>query len=108
MEACLAEILPAGHVLDEPEHHTNARGGEADVPVHALPEISADERRDERAGVDAHVEDRIARIASAVVRVIQPSNDDADVPFEETRTDDDQRETEVKRRERGNGHAEVA
>ena len=33
----------------------------------ALPEVAADQRRDERAEVDAHVEDREAGVAALVV-----------------------------------------
>src|SRR5260221_385524 len=58
MQARLAEILRAGDVLHQAEHHADAGGAEADVPVDALPEVAAYQRRDERAEVDAHVIDR--------------------------------------------------
>ena len=52
-----------------------------EVPVDALPEIAADQRRDERAEVDPHVEDREAGVAAVVVRRVELADDDADVAF---------------------------
>ena len=78
------------------------------MPVHALAEIAAHQRRDERARVDPHVEDRIAGVAARIVRGIQPADDDADVALQEAGADDDEEEPEVERGERRHGHAEVA
>ena len=78
------------------------------MPVHALAKIPAHERRDERAGVDPHVEDRIARVSARIVRGIQPADDDADVALQEAGANDDEEESEVEGGERWHGHAEVA
>ena len=48
---------------------------EADVPVDALSEIAADQRRDERAEVDAHVEDREAGVAALIVGRVERADD---------------------------------
>ena len=90
----------AGHVLNEAEHHADAGRGEAEVPVDVLSEIAADERREERAEVDAHVEDREPGIAPLVLGRIELADDDADVAFQQPRADDDQEQAEIEGRER--------
>ena len=60
------EPLLAEDVLRQAKGHADAGAGEAEVPVDALREIAGDQRADEGAEVDAHVEDREARIAAAV------------------------------------------
>ena len=67
MQAGVAEVLAAEHVLNHAEHHADAGRGETEVPVDALPEIPADQRRDERAEIDPHVEDRETGVAADVV-----------------------------------------
>ncbi len=108
VQSRLAEILRAGDILNQPEHHADARGAEADVPVDALSEVAADERRDERAEVDAHVVDREAGVAPVVLRTIQRADDHGGVALEQAGADDDQRQPDVERRQRLDGHAEVS
>jgi len=52
------------------------------VPADPLSQGSADQRREEGAHVDPHVEDRKTRIAPIVVCGIQLADDRADVGFE--------------------------
>ena len=98
VQAGVAEVLGAEHVLDEAEHHPDAGGAEADVPVDALTEIAADQRRDERAEVDAHVEDREAGVAPLVVVRVELADDHADVALEQAGAEDDQDQAEIERR----------
>ena len=74
--------------------------GESQMPVDVLPEVSAHERRKERAQVDAHVEDREAGVATLILLRIQIADDDADVAFQQSGADDDEEESEVERRQR--------
>ena len=108
MKARVAEVLPAGDVLHDAADHADAGRAEPDVPVDPLPEVSAHERRDEGAEVDAHVVDREAGVAARVVRSVQAAHDHRGVAFQETGADDDQRQPDVERRQRLDGHAEVA
>ena len=108
MQTGVTEIFSAGDVLREPEDHSESRRCEADEPVHTLAQIAAHQRRDERAEIDAHVEDREARIAPVIVRPVQPAHDHADVPLQEPGADDDERQPEIEGRERRKRHAEVA
>ncbi len=63
-----------------------------------LAEIAADERRDEGAEVDPHVEDREAGVAARVVGRVELADDGADVRLEQSGADDDQHQPEVERR----------
>ena len=71
-----AEVLSAEPVLHEAEHHADAGRPEAQVPVDLLAEEPADEGPEERAGVDARVEDREAGVAPCSplgIEVARPS-----------------------------------
>ncbi len=107
MQPRLAEILGAGDVLRDAEHHAHAGSAEPDMPADALSEVAAHQRRNERAQVDAHVVDREAGVAPMIRRAVQRADDHGGVALEEPGADDDQRETDVKRRERRKRHAEV-
>ena len=63
--------LPAEDILDESEGHADARRGKPDVPVDALREPACDERPDERAQIDAHVEDRETSVPPRVAWVVE-------------------------------------
>src|SRR6058998_363218 len=65
----------------------------------ALAEGSDDERGDESAHVDAHVEDREACVASHIGGIVQRTDHRADVRLQQTCAHHDQRETEVKGRQ---------
>jgi hypothetical protein len=107
MQAGITQVLAAEDVLNDADHHADAGRRKPDVPVDPLTEIPANQRRDERAEVDAHVENRIPRIAPHVVGRIQPPDDHADVTLEQARTDDDQHQAEIERGKRWQRHAEM-
>jgi hypothetical protein len=98
----------AEHILHEPEDHADPRRGKAEMPVDALPEVTAHERRQKRAEIDAHVIDREPGITSVVVRRVELPDQDRDIPFEESRAEHDQHQPQVERRQHRHGHAEVA
>ena len=98
----------AEHVLDQAEHHAEAGRGEAEVPVDALREIAGDQRPDECAEVDPHVEDREPGVAPRVARRVQRSDDRADVRLQQAGADDDQGEAGVEEWQRLEGQREVA
>src|SRR6185436_20584373 len=59
------ERLGRTHAIgEESDQHADAGSAEPEVPTHFLTEIAGDERRDEGAQVDAHVENREASVAS--------------------------------------------
>ena len=95
-------------VLDEPEHHADARGTKSQVPVDRLAKVAAHERSKKPAGVDAHVVDRKSRIPARAPFGIQVAHDRADVRLEESRADDDEQETGVKGDDVRNREREVA
>jgi len=57
---------PAPEIEHEAQHHTHSGGAEAVVPAQLLAQRAADQRREERAQVDAHVEDREGAVAARV------------------------------------------
>ena len=75
---------------------------ESAVPVDLLPEVPADQRRDERAEVDAHVEDREAGVAARVAWRVELADDGADVRLQQAGADDDQQQAQ-RRRSRASG-----
>ena len=72
--ADISEALPAGHVLRESNEHADACKRKAQVPVDLLADVSHDERGEQGAEVDAHVEDREATIAAGVAGGIEVAN----------------------------------
>jgi hypothetical protein len=88
-------IPPTGEILQNADHHADARGAKADMPVHALAEITAHQRRDERTEVDPHVVDREAGIAACVLRPVQRTDDHRGVALQEAGPEHDQREADV-------------
>ena len=78
------------------------------MPVDVFTEISADERTEKRAKVDAHVERGKTRIAPRASFWIQIGDNRADAGFQQARADHDQAETKIERRRRGNGKRVVA
>src|ERR1043166_3326255 len=79
------EVLLAERVLDQAEDHADAGGGEADVPVDLLSEPAGDERREEGAEVDAHVENGERGVAARVVARVERADDGADVRLQKDR-----------------------
>ena len=105
------KILVSGaNVDDEAEDHADAGRGKTPVPseARALREITADEWTEEGAQVHTHVEDRESRVAPRVAGPIDLSYHRRNVRLEEARADDDEGESDVKRRHPGNGQREMA
>ncbi len=105
-----AEVLPAEPVLDDAEEHAQGADPESPVPGRrgvephplqhslepgALGESADDQRRDERAEVDAHVEDREAGVAPQVLLAVQLTDDGAHVRLQEPGAENDERQAEV-------------
>ncbi len=61
------ELRPGQRHLNGADQHRGARDGEAEPPVDALAEESGDQRRGERADLDADVDQRDAGLAAAAV-----------------------------------------
>ena len=75
------------------------------MPVDLLAERGTNERRDECAEVDAHVEDREAGIAARIVARVERADDRGDVRFQQPGADDDQTEAEIERGDARESHA---
>ncbi len=103
----LTHALATGDVLDEPDHHADTGGGESHVITHGVGEEAHHERGDERAEVDAHVEQRETTIAAGVVRRIQVTDDRGDAGLEQTGADGDRDEAEPEHDLDRNRHREV-
>ena len=72
--------------------HADAGEREAGPPAEPVGEDRAEQLPDDRADVDAHVEDREAGIAAAVALLVERSDDGRDVRLEEAVADRDQRQ----------------
>ena len=112
---CAAEAIDGGlqlafaeGVLDQAGGHADAGGGKADVPVDALGEVAGDEWAEERAEVDAHVEDREACVAAAVAGFVERADERADVWLEQAGAECDEGQARVEERERLEGQDEVS
>ena len=104
---CCRRSRPSQY-LGQPEHHPDAGGGEAGVPVDLLRDVAGDDLADQAAAVDAHVEDREARVATAIALLVQRADDRAHIGFEQARAGGDEREAAVERREGVEREGEVA
>src|ERR1043166_9480508 len=83
-------MLPRETILNQSQHHPDACGSEAIVPIHFLSERAADQRTNGRAKMDSHVKDGEAGIAaSAALRIEFPPHG-ADVRFQQTGPNDHQ------------------
>ena len=69
------------------------------MPVHTLGELARDDRPQERAEVDPHVEDREPGVPPLVALLVQRADQRADVGLEEAGADDDEGEAGVKERQ---------
>ncbi len=78
------------------------------MPIDLLGEFSRDDRPEQRAEVDPHVEDREPRVAPLVPLCVQRADDGGDVGLEQPRSDDDERQAGVEERQRVEGEREVA
>ena len=66
----VAEVVSGQVELDETEHHADAGGGEAEVPVQFFTEQRADQWADGGPQVDSHVEEGEAGVPAAVAALI--------------------------------------
>lgn len=73
----------------EPGNHADAGRTEAVFPAIGFTEKRADQTGAQGADIDARVEQREARIAARIIRVIQPADDGADVGLEKAHAHDD-------------------
>src|SRR5205085_139408 len=85
-------LLATPEIADQSQHHPDPGGRESVVPsiVRALREISADDRAEECAGVDADVEDREARVATRIAFLVDLPDHRRHVRLEEPGPDDDE------------------
>lgn len=100
------EPLAVEHDPDADEH---ADAGREEPPLKAvgLGESSAHERREERAKIDAHVEDRVRAVHARIMRpIIELGHRSRDVGLEEPVPDDEQTESRPERE--GMHHEELA
>jgi hypothetical protein len=102
------EIFRAQRILDETAHHSDAGCAEAKMPVHGFAQVAADDRPQQRAEVDPHIEDREAGVAPRAAFWIELPDHGADVGLQQSRSHHDQDEPGVKRMVRGNRQREVA
>jgi hypothetical protein len=88
---------------EQPGEHADAGRAEAPVPPDSLTEESRDERGDERAEIDPHVEHGEARVAPRAAGGIEITHERGDVRLQEAGPDHDQDEPEEERRSREHG-----
>jgi hypothetical protein len=101
--------LREGKLDDDRDQHADAGGQEADAPAigRVLAERRAHERREERARVDAHVEDHEGAVAARVALRVEVADHRRDVGLEEAVADAHQQQAQVEaRRRRGESDAE--
>ncbi len=94
--------------MQQSQQHANARAGKAQVPIHFLREPPRDEGPNERAEVNAHIENGKPRVPSRVGRFIQRSDDAADVGLQQPGADHDEREAGIEEGERVKREGEVS
>ena len=103
---CFADALQLGAAKPEPqqaEQHADAGGDEDDLvgrqlgaaAEHALSQPAGQDRRDEGAEVDAHVEDREARIATRVAGGVELAHHGRDDRLEQSVAHDDRGEAQL-------------
>ena len=80
----------------QPGEHADPRGAETVIPAVGLAEIAAQYRGAKGADVDAHVEEREARIAPCIARTVEAPDQRGNIRLEKPDTDDDKRKGGVK------------
>src|SRR5690606_34218649 len=81
----------------ETDDHADTGRTEAPVPADLLTQEPRDELAEEGTDVDAHVEDREARVAALAAFRIQVPDNRRDVRLEQTRAEDDQDQAQEER-----------
>ena len=92
----VAEVSSGEAELHEAHHHSYTCRSKPVVPVDLLAQPAANQGADERAEVDAHVEDREPRITPRAALGIKLANERADVRLEQAGADHDEDEAEEK------------
>ena len=82
----------------QPERHADAGRAEAVVPAELLAERAADQRRQERAEVDADIEDREGAVAARIAGRIERADLGRDVGLERAVAEDEDEQREQKQR----------
>ena len=77
--------------------HADAGGGKAVMPAGLLAERAADERRQERADIDADIEDRIGAVAAAVAGRIEPADLGRNIRLERAAAENESQQREQKK-----------
>ncbi len=75
----------------KPDAHADAGGGKAVMPAGPFAERAADERRQERAEIDADIEDRISAVAAMIARRVKAADLGGNIRLE-TAVAEDQRQ----------------
>ena len=107
--AALVAQRPAAGVqeVDESEQHGDGGGAKAPMPAPVLAEITGDQPAEDRADIDAHVEEGEAGVAAAdVVLVVELADEGRDVGLEQPGADGDRDEAEEEDRGGGTGYCE--
>src|SRR5437016_3049064 len=103
-----AQIFPSEDVLNQPQRHADAGQSEAPMPIDGLTDVTASERRKNRADVDPHVENRETGVAAAVILTVKLAHHGTDARLQQSGSDYDESQSEVEGEESGDRHAEMA
>ena len=90
----LREVLAGEGVLRQADRHAECRGGEAPVEAGLLLQQPGQQRAEQGADVDAHVEQREARIAARVVLVVERADQRRGVGLDTPGAEGDQHQAE--------------
>ena len=80
---------------DQTDDHPDTRESEPPVVAPPTTDRDAGHRRDHRAQIHSHVEDRVAGVSPCVVGPVQPADDRRHVGLEESVSDDEQGQREI-------------
>src|SRR5260370_6037106 len=108
LAAGAAQILCAQHILDDANEHADSGDPKAEMPIDPLPDPTADQRRDECAEVDPHVEDRKTGVAAMIVERVEHADYGADVWLEQAGPEDEQDQPGVETHSAGGNEAKLA
>jgi hypothetical protein len=81
----------------QPDHHADAGGGVSVMPGDAFAQSAADERRQERAEIDADIEDRIGAVAARIAGRVEAANLGRDVRLEAAAAENERQQREQKK-----------
>ena len=95
MQPRFAQFAFPQPILNDPEDHADAGRAESEMPADFLSEVTADQRPDQGADIDAHVIVRIPGVSFRSSFRIELADQTADIGFEQSGADDDQRQSQV-------------